>query len=109
MNWRKAIGFGAALWVIMFALVSALIAFKLYPSYPILAAVLGGVVSYVLAGYAKPASNNEALSFGATWVVVGVALDWLITTRFSPAIFGMWTLWLGYGLVLLVPLLRVKK
>ena len=30
MNWKKSVGFGLLLWVIMFAIVSALIAFKLY-------------------------------------------------------------------------------
>lgn len=109
MDWKKAVGYGVALWVLMFVLVSVLIAFKLYPAYPILAAILAAVVSYVLAGYAKPKDKNEALKFGASWVVVGVLLDGLITTRFSAEIFGMWTLWLGYALVFLSPLLRVKK
>lgn len=109
MNWKNALGFGVALWILMFVIVSVLIAFKLYPVYPILAALFAGVVSYVLSGYARPKNNSEALTFGATWVVVGVVLDALITTRFSAGIFGMWTLWLGYALVLFAPLLKVRK
>lgn len=104
------LGFGVLLWVLMFVIVSVFIAFKLYPgATEIVIAVIAGVVSYILAGYAKPKDMTEALKFGGSWVVVGLILDALVTMRFNPAIFGVWTLWLGYGLALVAPTLRVKK
>ena len=111
MDWKKAVFLGVGLWVAMFVIVSAFIAFMLYtPGQPnIIVAVVAGIISYVLAGFAKPKTLQNALQYGASWVVVGLVLDWLITTRFSSVIFQMWTLWLGYGLILLAPLLRTKK
>jgi len=111
MNWKKAIGFGVLLWVLMFVIVSAFIGFKVPESMwlNIGYAIISGVISFVLAGYAKPKSLGMALGYGVSWVVVGVILDAIVTMRFNPEIFMAWELWLGYGLVLLAPLLRVKK
>ena len=110
MDLKKILGFGVVFWILMFVIVSVFIAFKLYPGgTEVLIAVIAGVVSYILAGFAKPKDRAEALKFGISWVIVGVVLDALITLRFSPGIFQMWTLWLGYALVLLAPTLKVKQ
>lgn len=111
MNWKKAIGFGALLWVLMFVIISAFIGFKVPESVWLSVgfAIISGVISFVLAGYVKPKSYGMALSYGVSWLVVGVILDAIVTMRFNPAIFTAWTLWLGYGLAVLAPLLRVKK
>lgn len=105
------LGFGALLWVLMFVIVSAFIGFKVPESMwlNIGYAVISGVISFILAGYAKPKSLGMALGYGASWVVVGVILDAIVTMRFNSEIFMAWELWLGYGLVLLAPLLRIKK
>ncbi len=111
MDWKKAIGFGVALWILMFVIVSVLLAFKLYisdePS--IIVAILAGIVAYFLAGYAKPSNRLQGFKFGLTWVAVGLILDWLITTKFAPEIFQDWTLWFGYALVLAAPVLQAGK
>lgn len=111
MDWKKALGYGVALWVVMFVIVSALISFKAYQGAVMLVvvAIISGIISYVLAGYAKPAKANDALLYGVSWVVVGVVLDLLVTSRFNAAIFSSWSLWLGYALVLLAPMVRVKR
>ncbi len=111
MNWKKAIGFGALIWVLMFVIVSIFIGFKIYDYLwiEILIAVIGGIISFILAGYVKPKSYGIALAYGASWVVIGILLDIIVTMRFNSAIFLSWTLWLGYGLGLIAPLLRVKK
>ena len=111
MNWKKAIGFGILLWVLMFVIVSAFIGFKIYDYLwvKILIAVIGGIISFILAGHVKPKSYGIAFAYGASWVVIGVLLDAIVTMRFNPAIFAEWTLWFSYGLGLLAPLLRVKK
>jgi len=111
MNWKKAIGFGALLWMIVFIVVCIFIGFNIYGSLwlDILTAIIAGFVSFVLAGYVKPNKAAIALGYGFSWVVVGLILDAIITMRFNPEIFSSWALWLGYGLALLAPLLRVKK
>lgn len=111
MNWKKAIGFGVLLWILMFVIVSAFIAFNIYQLkwMQIVTAIIAGVIAFLLAGSAKPNKVIIALGFGFCWVVIGVILDAVITMRFNAEIFNSWSLWLGYALILLVPLLRVKK
>jgi len=111
IDWKKAVGFGALGWVLMFVIVSALIALGVYglSMMPIVTALIAGVISFILAGYIKPKNNNIALTYGATWVVVGVILDMIVTTKFNAQIFSSWSLWLGYALVVLAPVLKVKK
>ena len=111
MNWKKAITFGVLIWILMFAIVSIFVGFKIYGStgVHIITAIIAGIISYVFAGKVKPSKVKLALSYGFAWVVTGVVLDALITMRFNPAIFTSRSLWLGYVLVLLAPLLQVKK
>lgn len=111
MNWLKGIGYGAAIWVIMFVLVSALIAFNINDIKIVhyLAALIAPVSAYFFAGYLKPNSTSNAISYGIVFVVVGLILDYLITTKFKANIFASRTLWVSYGLTLLAPLLQTKK
>ena len=110
MNWKKAIRFGLLLWVIMFAIVSAMIGIKLYDSenpqlwVAIVIAVLGGVTAYILAGRLSLISAGQALGYGLAFAVVGIILDAVITMRFAPDIFKEWTLWFGYALIVIAPL-----
>jgi hypothetical protein len=110
MNWGKAIGFGVGLWVLMFVIISALIGFNLYQgtAVHVVMAVVGGIISYIFAGYVKPADTKQALMCGAAWIFVSAILDAVITMRFNQAIFASRALWLGYALVLFAPLFRAQ-
>jgi len=109
MNWKKAIGFGILLWLIMFAFVSAFLSFYDLLWMKIITAIVAGVISFVLAHYAKPANAGQALGYGLSWVVVGVIFDFLVTMRFNAVFYTDMFLWLGYFLAFLAPLLRIKK
>ena len=111
LNWGKALGFGILLWVLMFVIISVFVAFNIAEGtlISIIFAIIGGIISFILAGKVKPSSAGAAFVYGLVWVIVVFILDWLISTRFNNAIFSAWTLWLGYALVLLAPLLKVKK
>lgn len=111
MNWKKAIGFGVILWVLMFTIVSFFIAFDIYKFawMQITTAIISGVIAFVLAGYVKPKKIVSALNYGLVWVAVGLILDAIVTMKFNTAIFASWPLWLGYALVLVAPIIRVKK
>jgi hypothetical protein len=111
MNWKKAIGFGVLLWVLMFVIVSIFIAFDIYrfSVMEIITAVIGGIISFILAGYIRPSKIGKALVYGLIFVIISVILDAIVTMRFNPAIFNSWTMWLSYALVLLAPALRAKK
>ena len=111
MNWKRAITLGILLWILMFVIVSVFIGFKIYDFTitQVITIIISGIIAFVLAGRVRPKSAGTALGYGFCWVLVGVILDAVVTMRFNPAIFSMWPLWLGYALVFLVPLLRVKK
>lgn len=111
MNLKKAIGFGIVIWALMFVIVSIFIGFKIYDSRLMkgVTVVIAGIISYIFAGYTKPTKFSQALAYGASWVVIGIILDSLITVNFNPAIFTARSLWAGYALVLVAPLLRIKK
>ncbi|MCL5794798.1 MAG: hypothetical protein M1338_00335 [Patescibacteria group bacterium] len=112
MEILKRIGWGVLIWVIMFVWVTVLMfVFKLTTGW--LTYVLSWLASILLAWLAANKSNlknvTDALLTGLIWIVVGVALDWIVTTKFSPQIFSSWSLWVGYGLLLIVALFNVKK
>jgi len=111
MNWQKAVVYGLLFWIIMFVVVSIFVAFNIYTNavMKVITAIIAGIISFVLAGYVKPSNVSVALSYGFSWVVIGVILDAAITMRFNNQIFLSKGLWLGYLLVLLAPLLKVKK
>lgn len=111
MDFKKGIAYGLAVWILMFVVISIFVGFKIYDStiMKIVGAIVGGIIVFVASGFIKPQSMGIALCYGITFVVVGLVLDLLITARFDSAVFVAWTIWLGYALVLLVPLTRVKK
>jgi len=110
MNYKKALGLGVLLWLIMFAVVSAFLGwYNQFAWFKSVLSVFAGLVAVVLAGYVKPISIKEALLCGLCLIAPGLVLDALITTRFNPAIFSDWNLWLSYLLVFLAPLIRIKK
>lgn len=110
MNFKKALGLGLLLWIIMFAVASAFVAFKFSNSLMTWAIIIvEAVVALLLAGWAKPATAGKALGYGLTWVVVGLILDYLITKHFAPGVFSTWGYWVAYLLVLIMPTFKVKK
>ena len=111
MNWKKAVLYGLALWVLMFVIISVFVGFKIYENVitQVIGALIGGGISYFFVRKIGASSMLKALMYGASFVVVGLILDFAVTKRFNDQIFTTWTLWLGYGLVLLTPLAAVKK
>lgn len=111
LNFKNTLGYGALIWVLMFAIVSVFIGFKIYnaPGVGIITAFIGGILSYIFAGYAKPKNIIQALVFGLLWAVTGIILDTIVTLRFNPNIFQEASLWLSYALGVIAPTLRVKK
>jgi len=103
----KAICLGVALWMVMFVLVSVFIAFGLYGQAVVKSAVamIAGFIALALVVYARPKNLMSSLGYGVTWVIVGLFLDLLITWRFNENIFYEWSVWVGYGFVLLASLL----
>lgn len=109
MNFKKIIGFGILIWLIMFAVVSTVLPwYSRFLWMQILVAIVAGIVSYILAGNIHISSIKAALGTSIIWIFIGLILDTLITMRFKSEIFYSWQLWLGYLLMAIAPFLRVK-
>ena len=108
---KKYLGFGLLIWVIMFAVASVFAAYKVGDKLwaEIILMAVNAVMAFVFARLAKPTSIAGALLLGLAWVVIGIVLDLIISRRFAPDLFKMWPYWVSYALVLLVPMLAVKK
>lgn len=110
-SWSKAFGFGALIWLIMFAIVSALVGFDVTMTsiwWALLVAVIAGFASYIFAGYSNMESSGQAFGYGIIWVIIGLVLDFIVTKQFEPNIFSSWVYWGGYALVLLAPWFRLE-
>ena len=103
----KAICLGIALWVIMFILVSVFIYFNIYDqgAVKIAGAMIAGFIALAMVVYVQPKNIAASLGYGISWIIIGLLLDLLITWRLNERIFYEWSLWLGYGFVLLASLL----
>lgn len=109
--WLKRIGLGVLIWVIMFAWVSILMfVFKLEPGWLLyLLTWLGAVVTvWFVAGAANLKGLGDAFLVGLIFVLVGLFLDWLVTSKFNSEILSQWSLWVGYAITLLIPVLRAS-
>ena len=111
MNWKKALGFGVLIWVVMFILISIFIAYNMTVGLLVNAVVtiVTLVVAYFLARNIAPSGSGIALKYGLVFAVVGIVLDYLISQKFAPGMFASVWYWVYYVLLLLVPLLAVKK
>ncbi len=109
-NWAKALGYGVALWVILFV-VAAIIAAGLNLELGIWAmlvlAVIAGAVAYFFGLEINPQTSGQAFAYGAAFAAIGLLLDLLVSRQFTSGIFGIWTYWLGYVFILFAPLTAV--
>ena len=111
INWKKALGFGALIWVIMFITISALVGYGLSSDsmFTIVVTAISLVVAYLAARNLAPNGYYLAIQYGLIFAAVGIVLDFLISQKFSPDMFSSAYYWLSYVLIALVPLLAVKK
>ena len=109
-NWAKAIGFGVLIWAVMFAFISFLIGYEWYDFMisKVLVVIAAGLLSYLCIKNVKSTAFSEALEYGISWVAVGVVLDLIASTQFNSYLFGAWEYWVGYALILAVPLFSAE-
>lgn len=106
MTYLKKLGFGALIWAAIFIAICILIAVNIetpFVTYPI-----AWLVSIVLAWYfsklLKVNSLVDGLITGILFVLAAFVLDYFVTTKYTGmALFQSWDIWVGYGLVFLVP------
>jgi phosphatidylserine synthase len=110
-NWKKGLGFGALVWAVMFIVVCILLAYKMPQNmlFTVIVTVITLVAVFFFAKNIAPKNYMEALEYGLIFAIIGIILDFLISRMFAPNIFKEVYYWVSYLLVVLVPLLTVKK
>ncbi|MDD5593228.1 MAG: hypothetical protein PHG97_00625, partial [Candidatus Margulisbacteria bacterium] len=109
MNWLKAIGFGIALFAIIFVVGSiAMFGLKLAGivlSLTMLIAVI--IVVYLLAAQYKIRGLNAGLQVGLVWLVIYALLEYIVVVQIfnkgETGGFYNWSVLLGYLLVVVIP------
>jgi uncharacterized membrane protein required for colicin V production len=99
------------IWVVAFIVASIFVGFQITGMWKQIITTLAVVIAaFVLAKRLNVSKVSEMLKYSFSWVVVGLILDYFITTRFTGKEFLMTPeIWIGYALILIVPLLAVKK
>jgi len=111
MNYKKAFGLGVLLWLVMFAIVSAILDLYQYNLIKIITILISGVLSFLAVRYLKAKNIKAGAIYGLIFLAVGLTLDFLVTKKFNQNIFNSLPLWYGYGLMLISATLQplVKK
>lgn len=117
MKWLKAIGYGIALFAIMF-LIGSVVMFGLKLTGNAMAAVMliaSLVVLWLLAGQYKIGSLNDGIQVGLVWLIVDALLEYIVIVQIfnqgDASKLYSWSVLLGYSLIVVVPALvgQMKK
>ncbi|MCR4280692.1 MAG: hypothetical protein NUV82_04730 [Candidatus Komeilibacteria bacterium] len=110
MHWKKALGFGLLLWVMMFVTTSIFIILAwVNTTADIILAIFAGIFAYILTSYIRPLSTGTALSYGLIFVIIYIILDLIITASFEPNLFRHWTQYLTYIFILFAPIIKTER
>lgn len=104
-NWYKALGFGIGIWVIGFALVAIAFGLGIFASVwtQVAIAAIMAVATYAFAAGTQNSNVGYAWGYGAVFAAVGIVLDLIISQRLVSGLFGLWTYYLTYALIVLAP------
>lgn len=112
MNYKKLIGFGVLIWAVAYVLAMAFYAYHVLGALwaKIILDIVVAVFAFFAACNLKKSSALKILAYSVVWVIIAFLLDLLLTVPYSGmGIYKTWDLWIGYALVLIVPLFAVKK
>jgi len=113
LNWKKTLGFGVVVWVVIFIFVTILIAFGLREETFIrwlITQIVVIITAVILAKKLSLTKTTTALSTGLIWIVISLILDLLITSYFTTMeFFNSWKIWVSYAIILVVPVFCLKK
>ncbi len=107
MNYKKLFGYGAAVWATAFIISTALMIYGMFNNViakAVLVLIVAGAV-YLAGRGLNLDSVVSILKYSAVWFLMAVILDAIITVPFTGwGLFTQWNIWLGYAVILLVPL-----
>lgn len=113
LNWKKTIGFGIIIWVVIFIFVTILVGFKVNTEaffWWLITEIVLIITTVILAKKLTLTKIQVALSTGLVWVIITLILDLIITARFTTMeFFNSWQIWVSYAIILVVPVFCIKK
>lgn len=105
MNYLKAFGLGALLWLIMFAGISAIMPWYTgYMLVRVIVLLIAAGLAYWFASIAQATTYTYGLIAGVMWVLTSIVMDAVITLQFNATVFSSGWLWAGYAVTLVMPL-----
>ena len=109
MQYGKLLGWGIVIYAVMYLLVAALSIYQMGPFFSRVIA-LGAII--MLALFAGLSLRRHALwdivPYSFVWMVQVILLDALMSVPFAGwQLYFDWNVWVGYGMVLIVPLFSV--
>jgi hypothetical protein len=95
INWKKALGYGVLVYLVIYVVATAFIAYKINPQQDVIAWTILVVVS-IITGYffsirLGMQNYQEALEYGIVWAVIMIIFDLILTVPFTG--FGFMTNW----------------
>ena len=117
MNWLKAIGYGIALFAIMFV-IGSIVMFGLKLTgiaMSIVMLIAAIILVWLLAKQYTLGSLNEGIQVGLVWLVVDAILEYLVIIQIfnqgNATGFYSWSVLLGYVLIVVIPAIagQIKK
>jgi|GEM_PF-1568782 len=111
MNYKK-LGYGVAIWAIIYLVATGFVAYNVMDSFGakiVMIIIVAGLA--VWAGTKiQEQSSAKVMRYTVSWVMIGLILDLILTVPFTGvSIFGDWSLWVNYGLIIVLPLFTYKK
>jgi hypothetical protein len=111
MNYKKLFKYGIFIWATAYIIASIFVGMglveALFAKLAILIAI--GTITFYAAKNLKLKKAKDSLKYSAGWIIIGVLLDMVATIPFTGwAFFTQWNLWLGYLLIIMIPLLSTK-
>lgn len=105
MDWKKAFVYGALIWLIVFAVASAIYTLPtLWMSVVVIVVMVA--LSYFFAQKVGVTTMQAGFRYGLTWAVTGLVLDAIVTAQFVQGLYDDWLYWASYLLVVLAPVVR---
>lgn len=108
LDWKKLILYPAAVWVVVYLFICALIGFKInvQADWVMIATTIISVVGLYIASRAADIKDiKKAIVLGLVWVIVMVVLDIILTAPFAYRYFDNWKTYFSYGLTFAIPII----
>ncbi len=110
-NLAQGVGLGVVIWGVVALFVTTAVNLGILASIwtQLGIVVLAWVTAYFLSFSAEFDNMVNAFEYGLTFVLIGMALDLIVTLQVYPSLFTSWMYWVGYVAVLSAPLFQIEK